>query len=119
MRTCAPSASSAAGFSTSAAAGSKRFRPERARAPPKRGSLTSGAAVVLAAQEGQHGLRGLVGLRQHGRAGLLEDLVLGEVDHLRGHVDVLDAALGRLEVLLVRGEVVERVLEAVLNRTER
>src|SRR3954471_9001022 len=67
------------------------------------------------AQERENALRGLVGLREHARAGLLQDLELGEVDHLRGHVHVADPALGRHQVLLVGREVVEAMLEAVLD----
>ena len=66
----------------------------------------------------QDGLRHLVRLREHRGASLLEDLVLRELDHLRGHVDVADAALGGREVLLVAREVVERVLEPVLHGAE-
>ena len=51
-------------------------------------------------------------------AGLLEDLELGEVDHLRGHVHVLDAAVGAGQVLLVVAEVVQRVLQPVLDGAE-
>src|SRR3954471_10397388 len=70
------------------------------------------------AQERQNALRGLVGLREHARAGLLQDLELGELDHLRGHVHVADPALGRHQVLLVGREVVEAMLEAVLQRAK-
>src|ERR671930_1134501 len=73
---------------------------------------------VALAQEREDALRGLVGLREHARAGLLQDLELGELDHLSGYVHVPDPALGRHQVLLVRGEVVEAMLEAVLDRAE-
>src|SRR5919112_280039 len=69
-------------------------------------------------EEGQDALRRLVGLREHARAGLLQDLVLGELDHLGSHIHVADAALGGHEVLLVGRQVAERVLEAVLDRAE-
>src|SRR3954452_8073938 len=69
-------------------------------------------------EQGQDRLRVLVGLREHARAGLLEDVVLGELHHLRRHVHVADPGLGRHQVLLVRREVVQRVLEAVLHRAE-
>src|SRR5919109_3692338 len=71
---------------------------------------------VALAQEREDALRGLVGLREHARAGLLQDLELRELDHLSGHVHVADPALGRHQVLLVRGEVVEAMLEAVFGR---
>src|SRR3954471_14593473 len=45
------------------------------------------------AQERQHALRRAVRLSEHARAGLLQDLQLGEVDHLLGHVHVADTGL--------------------------
>ena len=70
-------------------------------------------------QQRQDALGRLVGLRQHAGAGLLQDLELRELDHLRRHVRVADTALGGGQVLLVRGQVGDRVLETVLHRTER
>src|SRR4051812_50171957 len=64
------------------------------------------------AEERENALRGRVGLREHARAGLLQDLELREIDHLAGHVHVADPALRRDQVLLVGREVVEAVLEA-------
>src|SRR3954469_2672309 len=95
------------------AGGPKAARRPRS-VPPSRDRRS-----VLAAEQRQDGLRGLVGLREHARAGLLKDLVLRELDHLAGHVHVADTALGRGQVLLVRREVVQGVLEAVLHRAER
>src|SRR3954449_9546178 len=73
---------------------------------------------LLLTQQRQDVLRQLVGLRQHGGAGLRQDLGLGHLDRLGGHVDVADARLGGHQVLLVDPDVVERMLEAVLDRTE-
>src|SRR4051812_16631435 len=73
---------------------------------------------LLLTQQRQDVLRQLVGLRQHGRAGLRQDLGLGHLDRLLSHVDVADARLGGHQVLLVDRDVVQRVLEAVLDRTE-
>src|SRR3954453_9337145 len=73
---------------------------------------------VLAPEEREDRLGRLVGLGQHGRAGLAEDLSLGEGHHLRGHVGVTDAGLRRREVLDGDAEVADGVLEAVLDRTE-
>jgi len=81
---------------------------------PARGAV---CGSVLS-EQGKNRVRQLVGLRQHARAGLLEDLILRELDHLRRHVDVADLALRRGQVLLIRREVVGGVLEPVLNRTE-
>src|SRR3712207_6303542 len=67
------------------------------------------------AQEREDALRRLVGLREHARAGLLQDPQLREVDHLLGHVHVADPALGRHQILLIGREVVEAVLQAVLD----
>ena len=83
------------------------------RAPPPGPTGEQGSLEQL-----EHRLRGLVGLREHGGAGLGEDLALGEVDHLGRHVDVADAALGRRQVLDGDVEVVDRVLEPVLVGTE-
>src|SRR5204863_346904 len=82
-----------------------------ARAGGRRAVLGDPRRVVAA--------RGLLGLADHRRAGLGQDLVLGELHRLRGHVDVADAALGADQVLLVDADVVQRVLEAVLDRAER
>src|SRR3954454_4692741 len=82
-------------------------------APPPR--VYSGLRSL---QQHEHRLRGLVGLREHGGAGLREDLVLRELDHLRRHVRVTDPALGRRHVLDGDVEVVDRVLEPVLERTQ-
>src|SRR6185436_16754104 len=69
-------------------------------------------------QEREHALAGLVGLGQHRGAGLGQDLALGEVHHLCGHVHVADPALGCRHVLGCDREVVDGVLEAVLHGTE-
>src|SRR3954471_11310143 len=98
-------------------------RPSLAAPPPDpspEGRWPSGAfGRPGLAEQAENCLRGLVGLGQHGGAGLLQDLVLGEVDHLLSHIDVTDARLGGHEVLLVRGRHRQRVLEAVLGRAER
>ena len=69
-------------------------------------------------QELQDRLRSGVGLREHGGAGLQEDLVLGEVDHLEAHVGVDDRRLRRREVLGGHLKVRDGRLEPVLDRTE-
>ena len=83
-----------------------------------RRSIALARAKRLAAEEAQDALRGLVGLRQDGLASLLQDTRLGEVDHLRRHVDVADAALGSGQVLLGHAEVADGVLQAVLVGTQ-
>src|SRR4051812_39886321 len=77
--------------------------------PPLGAARRSSSRVygVLLSQEAEDALRGLVGLGQHAGAGLLQDLQLGEGDHLGGHVHVADAALGGGQVLLEGGQVVE------------
>src|SRR3954451_12706686 len=72
----------------------------------------------LLAEERQNARAGLVRLRQHRSAGLLQDLELREVDHFTGHVHVADTALRGGEVLLVDRRVLERVAETVLHRPE-
>ena len=72
--------------------------------------------MALALEQRQHALRGLVGLREHARAGLLQDVQLRELGHLRRHVHVTDARLGRRQVLLVGRQVGQTVLQAVLDR---
>src|SRR5689334_2528228 len=74
---------------------------------------------ALLLEEPKNRLRALIRLSEHRGAGRLQDLQLREVDHLRRHVDVLDLALRRAEVLLVVRQVVERVLEAILDGTVR
>src|SRR4051812_37422561 len=93
--------------------------PEAARVRRSSRSLDGSTELPCLPQQRQDALRRLVGLREHARAGLLQDLVLGELDHLGSHVHVADTALGGHQVLLVGGQVAQRVLEAVLDRTER
>jgi len=50
-------------------------------------------------EEAKDGLRGLVGLAEGTDAGLVQDLVLGQVDDLVRYVGVPDLAEGRSEVL--------------------
>ena len=101
--------------------GNRPSVPPLSETPPQalgvRGRVGADPARVLL-QQLQHRLRRAVRLGEHRRAGLLEDLQLRERRHLGRHVDVLDRALGGLEVLLVGREVVQRVLEAVLHRAE-
>src|SRR4051812_19712954 len=52
-------------------------------------------------QQREDRLGRLVGLREHARAGLAEDVELGQLDHLGRHVHVADTGLGRGQVLLV------------------
>ena len=54
-------------------------------------SHADGCSDELLAQQREHALRGLVGLREHARAGLLQDVQLRELGHLRRHVHVADA----------------------------
>src|SRR4051794_2140807 len=68
----------------------------------------------LLAKERKDSLAALVGLRQHRGAGLLQDVELRELRHLRRHVDVADAGLGGRQVLLVGRQVVQAMLEAGL-----
>ncbi len=64
-------------------------------------SLTGGDEVPLhprqdieSAQEFEHKLRLLVGLRQHGHRRLLQHAVLRELRHFRSHVGIGNAGLG-------------------------
>ncbi len=70
------------------------------------------------AQELQDGLRHHVGLGQHSRAGLHQDLAASEVRHLLGHIHVADAGLGGLQVFSRNLQVGDAVLQAVLQSTE-
>ena len=58
----------------------------------KRPLLAQGSRVKRLLQQGQHGLAGLVGLRQHGGGSLLDDLRLGQVGGLFGVVGVQNTA---------------------------
>ncbi len=53
--------------------------------------LATSVGLALLAEKLQHALRNLVGLTKHCGTSLLEDLVLGEVDHFLGHVGVTNA----------------------------
>src|SRR5689334_3112189 len=86
--------------------------------PPR---LTVGALADpgrSALQEREDALRDLVRLAEHGGAGLHQDLVLGEVGHLHGHVGVPDLGVRRRQVLGRNLEAGHRGLETVLLRTE-
>ena len=69
-------------------------------------------------QEREGCLRGLVGLRQDGDTGLLQDLVAHHLARERGDVGVADAALAALRFSTATLEALDGVLEAVLGRTE-
>src|SRR5581483_10087622 len=58
--------------------------------PPQTQTKACGSGEQL-----EHHLGCRVGLGEHRRAGLLQDLLLGHRGHLGGHVDVLDAAVRR------------------------
>ena len=70
------------------------------------------------AQERKNTLAGLVCLGQHGGAGLGQDVGLGELDHFLSHVDVRDAGLSGLQVLIGDVQGLDRVLKAVLACTK-
>src|SRR6478609_7997593 len=70
------------------------------------------------AQEGKNTLAGLVGLGQHGGAGLGQDVCLGELDHFLSHVDVGDAGLSGLQVFTGNVQRLDGVLETVLRGTQ-
>ncbi|MEJ2578758.1 MAG: hypothetical protein P8Z68_06615 [Kineosporiaceae bacterium] len=63
-------------------------------------------------------VRVVLRLGEHGGAGLGQDLLFREVDHLRGHVGIADPAVGGGEVLDRDVQVVDLVVEAVLVGTE-
>src|SRR4051812_46006914 len=106
---------------TYARARSRRSKTTSARPRRRAGArpLACGGLAGGLAEQAEDALGALVGLGEHGRAGLGEDLELGLVDHLLGDVDVADAALGAGEVLLEDADVVDRVLEPVLHGAQR
>src|SRR5581483_1123080 len=65
-------------------------------------------------QEGENLLRRGVGLRQHRRTRLLDDLVLGQIDHFLRHVRVANLALGGRQVLHADTQEPDRTLQCVL-----
>src|SRR6185503_8533623 len=79
------------------------------------GRTTGPPPTALLAEQGEDALGRLVGLREHARAGLLQDVELREPRHLSRHVHVTDTRLGSGQVLLVGGQVVQAMLEAVLH----
>ena len=56
---------------------------------------------VLATQQGQHALGQLIGLRHHGRTGLLQDLGTRQVGGFDREVGILNPAARRGEVCLL------------------
>ena len=66
----------------------------------------------------QYGLRSHVGLRQHCRGSLLENVVLGKSHDLFRHVEVTNPGLSSLQVLSRSAEVSNGVLETVLVSTK-
>ncbi|MPM48271.1 hypothetical protein SDC9_94995 [bioreactor metagenome] len=67
------------------------------------------------AQQGQDVLGQGVGLSQHGGSRLLQDVGVGELGHLLGHIHIADLALGGGQVLGGGLQVVDLVLHAVLD----
>ena len=74
--------------------------------------------AVGLAEEPQDRLGDLVGLAEHGGAGLLQDLRTSEVDHFRSHVHVADSGLRSGQVLAGHLQVRDSALQTVLNRTK-
>ncbi|KAG1543427.1 hypothetical protein G6F50_013991 [Rhizopus delemar] len=73
---------------------------------------------MSALQQAEHVLRYLVGLGQHGRTGLLQDLGAGQLGGFLGEVGVLDAAARRRQVFRRGLQVGHDRGEAGLDRTE-
>ncbi|CDN43216.1 hypothetical protein BN871_CO_00120 [Paenibacillus sp. P22] len=69
-------------------------------------------------EQGQYALRSRVGLSQHRLRSLKEDVVLRESNHFLRHVRIADAGLGSRQVFRRRAQVVGRVFQTVLNRTQ-
>ena len=63
----------------------------------------------------QYGLGSHIGLGQHGRSGLGQNLVLGEVGHLLSHIRVTDPALRSTQVFNGNAQVVDGMLHPVLE----
>ena len=57
------------------------------------------ALSIRLAEQSENALRTGIGLRQHRRAGLNQDVVLGEVGTLLRDIDVFDAAVGSRHVV--------------------
>ena len=74
--------------------------------------------AVGLAEEPQDRLGDLVGLAEHGGAGLLQDLGSGEVDHFCCHVHVADSGLRSGQVLAGHLQVGDGAFQTVLDRTE-
>lgn len=84
----------------------------------RRGPLLITIALKSATDELEHWLRLAVGLGQHRRTGLSEDVQLGELHHLGGHIDVSDPGLGRGDVLRGDTQVIDGVFQPVLNSSK-
>ena len=74
--------------------------------------------AIGSAKESQDRLRYLVGLAEHGGAGLLQDLGSGETDHFCCHVCVADPGFGSGQVLARHLQVGDGALKAVLDCTK-
>ena len=84
---------------------------------------TSGAFLILRnlrlTQQGQHGLRNLVGLSQYGRTSLLQDLRTGHVRHFSRVVRILNTAACGRQVVHGVVQVSDGGFETVLGRTQQ
>lgn len=78
--------------------------------------MCGGVASII--QQLEHGLGREIGLRQHRRAGLHQNVVLGELRRLLGDIDVADRGNRRLQVLALDLERRGGQLQARLRRAE-
>ena len=75
-------------------------------------------ALRLALQQAENVLLGCVGLGQHRGRRLLQDLVFGQVCGFQSKVCILDAAFRSRQVGRDVGQVVDRVVQPVRDRTQ-
>lgn len=82
----------------------------------KRRSSRPAAVERELLEELQGGLCALIGLGEHGGAGLNEGVEAGELSGFRRDIDIDDAAVGGFEIGLVGGEKFVGDAEAALGR---
>jgi hypothetical protein len=79
--------------------------------------LTANQSAGCLLEQGENALRQLVGLGQHGGAGLLQDLTTGQGGGFRCKIGVLDPAARCREIFRGGLQVADGALEAVLQST--
>ena len=81
-------------------------------------SVPEHRAALSSAEQLKCCLVGVVRLTEDGDTGLHQDVVLGHLRNLLGHVRVADAAVGGGEILIRDRQVLDCRLDSILDRTQ-